>query len=443
MKNQGGCVVKHSSPFCFCAFIDSFSCIRSVLSLYLEQEWIKEPPAAAEMEIIMSGSTFGTLFRVTTFGESHGIGLGAVVDGCPAGIVLSEDIIQPYLNLRKPGQTKYSTPRKEADSIRILSGVFEGKTTGTPILLLAQNETQRSADYSEIASYYRPGHADYTFDQKYGFRDYRGGGRSSGRETLGRVAAGAIAIEFLKTLGIQICAYTKSIGSTVCTSMDYASLLADSAASGDGCLDRISEQNLRLLQKAKLGSPLYMPDSVAGAQAEEELSLAMQQFNSLGGVIECVVSGVPAGLGEPVFDKLNASLAKAICSIGAVKGFELGLGFSAAASCGTENNDAFLPVNHTIRKATNHAGGILGGISDGSDLVFRAAIKPTPSVSSKQATVTGDGQPICVSVKGRHDPVIVPRAVVVVEAMTAMVLADALLINMGATAERVKSFYLT
>ncbi|MGN0505644.1 MAG: chorismate synthase [Lachnospiraceae bacterium] len=389
----------------------------------------------------MPGSTFGTLFRVTTFGESHGIGLGAVVDGCPAGILLSEDLIQPYLDLRKPGQTKYSTPRKEADSIRILSGVFEGKTTGTPILLLAQNETQHSADYSEIASYYRPGHADYTFDEKYGFRDYRGGGRSSGRETLGRVAAGAVALEFLKTLGIEICAYTKSIGSVCCRTNDYATLLAQGAVSDRPLLDRISADGLKTLRKAKLGSPLYMPDHNAGELAEEELSCAMQHGNSMGGIIECVVSGLPAGIGEPVFDKLDARLAEAICSIGAVKGFELGSGFSAAQSCGTENNDSFVSVDGEVRKATNHAGGILGGISDGSDIVFRAAIKPTPSVFSEQNTVKQDGTPLTIQIKGRHDPIIVPRAVVVVEAMAALVIADALLINMGAQAEKVREFY--
>ena len=212
----------------------------------------------------MAGSSFGTILKVTTFGESHGIGLGAVLDGCPAGLPVNEEIIQQYLNLRKPGQTKYSTPRKEQDKIRILSGVFEGRTTGTPILLLAENETQRSQDYSEIASYYRPGHADFTFDAKYGFRDYRGGGRSSGRETLGRVAAGAIAIEFLKTLGIEICAYTKSIGSISCQKNDYAASLAeDNRASGTALSDRLSRKGLDRLRSDKLASPLYMPDADA------------------------------------------------------------------------------------------------------------------------------------------------------------------------------------
>lgn len=390
----------------------------------------------------MAGSSFGTIFKVTTFGESHGIGLGAVVDGCPAGLPISEEIIQTYLDLRKPGQTKYSTPRREQDKIRILSGVFEGKTTGTPILLLAENETQRSQDYSEIASYYRPGHADYTFDEKYGFRDYRGGGRSSGRETLGRVAAGAIAIEFLKNLGIEICAYTKSIGNITCEKNDYISYLTEDNRETETTLfDRISLENLRKLRVDKLSSSLYMPDADASRSAEDALTAAMEEKDSLGGIIECVVSGMPTGIGEPVFDKLDAALAKSMLSLGAVKGFELGAGFSVAGMRGSDNNDAFVLNNNTIRKATNHAGGILGGMSDGSDIVFRLAIKPTPSVSTEQNTVKKSGEEIKVSVKGRHDPVIVPRAVVVVEAMAALTIADALLVNMGAQVDKVKEFY--
>ena len=390
----------------------------------------------------MAGSSFGTILKVTTFGESHGIGLGAVLDGCPAGLSISEDIIQQYLNLRKPGQTKYSTPRKEQDKIRILSGVFEGKTTGTPILLLAENETQRSQDYSEIASYYRPGHADYTFDEKYGFRDYRGGGRSSGRETLGRVAAGAIAIQFLKSLGIQICAYTKSIGTISCQKNDYVANLSEDNRETDTILfDRISKEGLEKLRADKMASPLYMPDADASLLAEDALTVSMENKDSMGGIIECVVSGMPAGIGEPVFDKLDASLAKAMLSIGAVKGFELGTGFAAATSKGSENNDAFVPVNGNIRKATNHAGGILGGISDGSDILFRTAIKPTPSIFSEQATVNKDGNAVSVEIKGRHDPVIVPRAVVVVEAMTALTIADALLVNMHSTMDGIKKYY--
>ena len=390
----------------------------------------------------MAGSTFGTQFKVTTFGESHGVGLGAILDGCPAGLTINEEIIQNYLNLRKPGQTKYSTPRKEQDKIRILSGVFEGKTTGTPILLLAENETQRSQDYSEIASYYRPGHADFTFDEKYGFRDYRGGGRSSGRETLGRVAAGAIALEFLKSLGIEICAYTKSIGTITCQKNDYMSnLTEDNRETATVLFDRISQKSLEKLRRDKLASPLYMPDENASLLAEDALMNSMEEKDSMGGIIECVVSGMPTGIGEPVFDKLDASLAKAILSIGSVKGFELGAGFTVAEAKGSENNDAFVPVDNCIRKATNHAGGILGGISDSSDIVFRTAIKPTPSIFSEQSTVNKSGDAISVEIKGRHDPVIVPRAVVVVEAMTALTIADALLVNMGAKLDGVKEFY--
>lgn len=390
----------------------------------------------------MAGSSFGTIFKVTTFGESHGIGLGAIVEGCPAGLPINEEMIQQYLNLRKPGQTKYSTPRKEEDKIRIFSGVFEGKTTGTPIMLLAENETQRSQDYSEIASYYRPGHADFTFDKKYGFRDYRGGGRSSGRETLGRVAAGAVAIEFLKTLGIEICAYTKSIGTIVCQKNDYISNLSeDNRESKTTLFDKISEKGLTKLRSDKLASPLYMPDADASGLAEDALASSMKNKDSMGGIIECVVSGMPSGIGEPVFDKLDATLAKAMLSIGAVKGFELGAGFSVAESKGSENNDAFVPVGSKIRKVTNHAGGILGGISDGSDIVFRIAVKPTPSIFSGQSTVNKNGDAISVEIKGRHDPVIVPRAVVVVEAMTALTIADALLVNMHARLDKVQEFY--
>ena len=264
----------------------------------------------------MAGSTFGTIFKVTTWGESHGKGVGVIVDGCPAGLELDEQKIQQYLNRRKPGQTRYSTPRKEEDLVEIQSGVFEGKTTGTPISLVVYNKTQRSKDYSEIAGYYRPGHADYTFDQKYGFRDYRGGGRSSGRETIGRVAAGAIAEELLKSLGIQVQAYTKSIGDVT----------AD--------MDKATPENI-------MKSPLYMPDPEASEKAELFLERKMQEQDSAGGVIECIVKGMPAGIGEPVFDKLDANLAKAVMSIGAVKGVEIGDGFAVAGAFGSDNNDSF------------------------------------------------------------------------------------------------------
>ena len=364
----------------------------------------------------MAGSILGKHFTIQTFGESHGEGIGVVVDGCPAGLSLTTGDIQIYLNRRKPGQTKFATPRKEADEVEILSGVFEGKTTGTPIALLVRNTSQRSGDYSEIASYYRPGHADFTFDEKYGFRDYRGGGRSSGRETIGRVAAGAIALKLLKELGIEICAYTKSIGPV---SIDYT----------------------RFDTAAILTTPTCMPDTVASGQAEAYLEACMKSLDSSGGVIECVAKGVPAGVGEPVFDKLDANLGKAILSIGSVKAFEIGDGISVATMKGSENNDAFIMKEGTVTKKTNHSGGILGGMSDGSDIVLRAYIKPTPSIFKEQSTVNKSGENISVQIKGRHDPVIVPRAVVVVEAMTALTILDLMMENTTAKLENLKKIY--
>ena len=354
----------------------------------------------------MAGSIFGKHFSVQTWGESHGKALGVVVDGCPAGLSLSEQDIQTYLNRRKPGQTKISTPRKEADEVQILSGVFEGKTTGTPISLMVPNTSQKSHDYSEIASYYRPGHADYTFDAKYGFRDYRGGGRSSGRETIGRVAGGAIAAKILKELGIEITAYTKSIG-------------------------EIQIDMNRFEKEAIYETPTSMPDRIASKQAESYLADCMKNLDSAGGVIECVIKGVPAGVGEPVFDKLDANLAKAILSIGAVKAFEIGDGISVSCANGSTNNDAFMMDGDTVVKKTNHAGGVLGGISDGSDIVFRAHIKPTPSIFSEQETVNQNGEDIKIKIKGRHDPIIVPRAVVVVESMAALTVLDLMFDNLS------------
>lgn len=365
----------------------------------------------------MAGSTYGTLFQVTTWGESHGRGIGAVVDGCPCGLTLNEKTIQTYLDRRKPGQTIYSTPRTENDSVAILSGIFEGKTTGTPISLVVMNESQRSNDYSEIAGYYRPGHADYTFDQKFGFRDYRGGGRSSGRETIGRVAAGAIALDLLKEMGISICAYAKSIGPI---HINYSNA---------------KKENILI-------SPLSMPDLEASAAAEEFLQKTMQAKDSAGGVIECIVNGMPAGIGEPVFDKLDALLAKAVMSIGAVKGVEIGAGFEAAKVAGSINNDGLRYLeNGNVRKTSNSAGGILGGISDGSEIVLRAAVKPTPSIMKEQATIHKNGENITVNIKGRHDPIIVPRAVVVVESMVALTLIDMLMINMTSRLDKMKDFY--
>lgn len=359
----------------------------------------------------MAGSVFGNFFRVTTFGESHGAAIGCVIDGCPAGLHLSEEDIQKYLDRRKPGQSDFTTKRKEADRVEILSGVFEKKTEGTPIALLIRNEDQHSKDYSDLKDKFRPGHADYGFFEKFGFRDYRGGGRSSGRETAARVAAGAVAAKLLDEFGIEVHAYTKTIGPVEALKNDF-----------DEC------------QK----NPLYMPDHEAYKKASEYLEVCMQDKDSAGGVVECVATGVPAGLGDPVFDKLDARLAYAIVSIGAVKGFEIGDGCKAAKARGSENNDAFFMENGRVYKKTNHSGGVLGGISDGSDIILRAYIKPTPSIAQPQSTVTDCGDDATIEIKGRHDPVIVPRAVVVVETMTALVLADALLSNQASRTDRIE-----
>lgn len=364
----------------------------------------------------MSGSTFGTLFRVTTWGESHGPGVGVVIDGCPAGIPLSEQDIQHFLDRRKPGQSKYTTKRNESDSVEILSGVFEGITTGTPISLLVRNQDQRSRDYGNIATSYRPGHADYCFDQKYGFRDYRGGGRSSGRETIGRVAAGAIASKLLGELGILLTTYAKSIGPVTVDEADY---------------DFTEITN----------NSFYLPNKDAAEKAAEYVSTLMEKMDSCGGLIECRVDHLPAGLGEPVFDKLDALLAQAIMSIGAVKGVEIGDGFQSASSTGSTNNDPFCMQQGQVMKTSNHSGGTLGGMSDGSQLILRAAIKPTPSISQMQHTVTNSGEEIKLSIHGRHDPIIVPRAVVVVEAMTALTLADLLLRNAVSQMNQIKQLY--
>lgn len=364
----------------------------------------------------MAGSSFGTVFKITTWGESHGKGVGVVVDGCPAGLPLCEEDIQKFLNRRKPGQSKYTTPRKEDDTVEILSGVFDGKTTGTPISLVVFNKDQRSKDYGDIATYYRPGHADYTFDMKYGFRDYRGGGRSSGRETIGRVAAGAIAVKILETLGISFTTYTKSIGPIEAKTFDASQIP---------------------------NNPLNMPDADAAENAQAYLDACMAELNSSGGVVECIISGMPIGIGDPVFEKLNANLAKAVMSIGAVKGFEIGDGFDVAKATGKNNNDAFrIDANGNVTKESNHAGGILGGMSDGSDIILRASIKPTPSIAATQQTINQSGEEIDINIKGRHDPVIVPRAVVVVESMAAITIVDALFTNMSARMESLTDFYL-
>lgn len=364
----------------------------------------------------MSGSTYGTLFKIMTWGESHGKALGVVIDGCPAGLPLSEQDIQIFLDRRKPGQSSITTPRKESDRAEILSGIFEGKTTGSPISLLVPNTSPKSSDYSEIASYYRPGHADYTFDAKYGFRDYRGGGRSSGRETIGRVAAGAIASKILNTMGITVTAYTRSIGPV---SADLSQFDAE----------------------AIISTPTCMPDRKADEKATAYLKDCMMNKDSSGGIVECIISGMPAGIGEPVFEKLDACLSKAVMSIGAVKAVEIGDGFAVSAAKGSENNDAFVLHDGQIAKKTNHAGGILGGMSDGSDIILRAHFKPTPSIFRKQETINKKGENIEIEIKGRHDPIIVPRAVVVVEAMAALTVLDACIMNMSARLDYLTDFY--
>lgn len=363
-----------------------------------------------------AGSTYGNIFKVTTWGESHGSGVGVVVDGCPAGLPLAEADVQAYLDRRKPGQSKFTTSRNEDDAAQILSGVFEGRTTGTPIAMMVHNKDHRSQDYREIASYYRPGHADFCFDAKYGFRDYRGGGRSSGRETIGRVAAGAVAAKLLRRMGITLLSYTKSVGP-------------------------ISIDPARFDAAEITNNALCMPDPEAASRASHYLAECMERSDSAGGVCECIVTGLPAGLGDPVFEKIDANLAKAIFSIGAVKGFEIGDGFAAAAATGLTNNDALCMENGAVKKRTNHSGGTLGGMTDSSPLVLRAAFKPTPSIAAAQDTVNRQGEEISVQIRGRHDPIIVPRAVVVVEAMTAITILDALLANMTAKVENIVAFY--
>ena len=377
----------------------------------------------------MGGSIFGKIFRISSFGESHGKALGVVVDGCPAGLSLSEADIQPYLERRRPGKNLKMTQRKEEDQVEILSGVFQGRTTGTPIALMVRNEDQRSKDYGDIAEAFRPGHADYGFFSKYGIRDYRGGGRSSGRETLARVAAGAIAKKILQELQVEVDAKVIEL-----------------AGISLSTLEGREEADARILKLREEG-------------------------DSAGGVVECRVRGLVPGIGEPVFDKLDARLAEGIMSIGAVKAVEIGDGVAVTKALGSENNDAFLAEGTekdievdqmetavvkedeaeadyslgnnslSLRKKTNHSGGILGGMSDGSELILRACFKPTPSIGKLQNTVKENGEAIAIKIMGRHDPTVVERAAVVVEAMTAIVILDCLLENMSARIENIKKVY--
>ncbi len=365
----------------------------------------------------MAGSSFGKIFTITTWGESHGMGLGVVIDGCPSGVELSEDDIQQYLNRRKPGQSDFSTKRNEGDKVNILSGVFEGKTTGTPISMVVYNEDQKSKDYGNISSCYRPGHADYCFDKKYGFRDYRGGGRSSGRETIGRVAAGAVAAKVLSHFGISLTAYTRSIGEHI---IDYNNFDTNEI----------------------MKNPLFMPDAKCAVSAAETLKKTMADMDSIGSSVECIIKGMPAGVGEPVFDKLDARLAQAIMSIGAVKAVEIGDGTLVSSAYGSDNNDNFDIKDGAVIKRTNHSGGILGGISDGSDIILRASFKPTPSIFKSQQTINTDHEIVDLQIKGRHDPIIGPRAVVVVECMCAITILDLLMVGATSRIDNLKKIYV-
>jgi len=350
----------------------------------------------------MAGNSFGQLFKVTTFGESHGPAIGVVIDGVPPRIPLTEKDIQVDLDRRRPGQSKITTQRKESDQVEILSGVFEGQTTGTALAMLIRNQDQRSKDYSDLKDIFRPGHADYTFLKKFGVRDYRGGGRASGRETACRVAAGAVAKKILAKASITIHAYTLSVGDVKATKVDLA----------------VIEKNL-----------VRAPDMDAAEKMIARIEEARKDCDSLGGVIETVIQGCPAGLGDPVFDKLNARLAHAMLSIGTIRGIEFGAGFAATQMRGSAHNDPFCNKNGAVRTATNHAGGILGGISSGENIVFRIAVKPPSSIAKEQETLDLEKKPAKIQVKGRHDPCICPRVVPVVEAMAAMTLADCLLIQ--------------
>lgn len=341
----------------------------------------------------MSGNIFGRLFQVMTFGESHGPALGAVIDGMPSGIELAPEDIQKELDRRRPGQSKVTTARNEADQVEILSGVFEGKTTGTPIALLVRNSDQHSKDYSNIKDIFRPGHADYTYFAKYGIRDYRGGGRSSGRETIGRVAAGALAKKILGHCGISVTAFAKSIGKIAGEKFEA---------------DFIENNIVRAADPDKAQSMI------------QEIMNAAANHDSIGGVVECRIVNVPVGLGNPCFDKLDAELAKALMSVGGVKGVEIGDGFDAAESFGSANNDNMSCEGFL----SNHAGGILGGISNGSTIVIRCAVKPTPSIAKLQKSVDINNCNTDVEIHGRHDPCLVPRIVPVAEAMCALVIAD-------------------
>jgi chorismate synthase len=350
-------------------------------------------------------NTFGKVFRITTFGESHGPAIGVTIDGCPAGLVIDEPFIQNELDRRKPGQSKITTQRKEEDTFRILSGVFEGTSTGTPIAIVIENQDQRSKDYGHIAETFRPSHADYTYDAKYGNRDYRGGGRSSARETAARVAAGAIAKLLLNLSGIKIQAYVSQVGDL--KAPDYSKLDLT-----------LTESNI-----------VRCPDPQTATEMIALIDQVRLDRDTIGGLVTCVIQNMPVGLGEPVFDKLHAELGKAMLGINAVKGFEYGSGFSGVRLRGSQHNDEFYKEGDRIRTRTNHSGGIQGGISNGEDIYFNVAFKPVATIMQDQLTVDKTGNEAVVSGKGRHDPCVLPRAVPIVEAMAALVLADFMLRN--------------
>ena len=351
------------------------------------------------------GNTFGNLFKLTSFGESHGSMIGGIIEGCPAGLEINKDLIQKDLDRRKPGQSKVTSPRKEDDKVQLLSGIFEGKSTGTPIGFLIPNINSKSQDYSNIKDVFRPSHADYTYEEKYGLRDYRGGGRSSARETACRVVAGSIAKQLLNNYGIKISAYVSSIGN----------IFAD-------------EKNVDL-NKDYDSNIVRCPDNDASEKMINLITDLKSKGNTVGGQIKCIINGVKPGLGEPVFDKLHADLGKAMLSINAVKGFEYGSGFSGSKMTGSVHNDEFIVENGNVSTKTNNSGGIQGGISNGEEIYFKVAFKPVATIMSKQNSIDKEKNNVELSVKGRHDPCVVPRAVPIVESMAAIVLADHLLRN--------------
>lgn len=350
-------------------------------------------------------NSYGKLFRITSFGESHGPAIGVVIDGCPAGLLIDETFIQSELDRRKPGQSKITTQRKESDNFNILSGVFEGKTTGAPIAIVINNEDQRSKDYSHLADTFRPSHADFTYEQKYGLRDYRGGGRSSARETAARVAAGAVAKLLLQQANIEIFGYVAQVGEIKAP--------------------HYSKMNL----KETDSNIVRCPDSITAEKMIAHIDEIRKSRDTIGGIVTCVIKNLPIGLGEPVFDKLHAELGKAMLSINAVKGFEYGSGFEGVKLKGSQHNDEFVNEGGKIKTKTNYSGGIQGGISNGEDVYFNVAFKPVATIMMEQQSVDKAGQATTVSGKGRHDPCVVPRAVPIVEAMAALVIADFLLRN--------------